>query len=246
MGDNHPMSWYHDYDGGKAFYTNFGHTDETFAEPVYIKHLLNGLKWAMAPKLDYSKAYSQAPPEENRFIRKVLVNNLDEPTELVVLDNGKVLFTERKGAVKLYNPKTGTTELAATIPVYFQREYGLLGVNIDPNFKNNNWVYLYYSAVDPDKNNRLVRMKWDDANNKLLLDTEQLLLNVAENRIGGQDDCCHTGGSIAWDKQGNLYLSTGDNTNPFPIEWFLPQRPAPRTREIQRAELFQQHQRLAR
>jgi cytochrome c len=218
MGDDHPIAWFHEFDGGKAFYTNFGHTDETYADPVFMKHLLNGMKWAMADKLDYTKSR----PEENRFVRKVLVNNLDEPTELVVLDNGKILFTERKGAVKVYDPKSGTTNLAATIPVHFQREYGLLGINIDPDFKNNNWVYVYYSAVDPDKNNRLVRIKWDDANNKLLLNTEQLLLNVAENRIGGQDDCCHTGGSIAWDKQGNLYLSTGDNTNPFQSNGFSP------------------------
>ncbi len=218
MGDDHPMAWFHEFEGGKAFYTNFGHTDEMYENPVYVKHLLGGMKWAMADKLDYTKSR----PEENRFVRKVLVDHLDEPTELVVLDNGKVLFTERKGAVKLYNPKTGTTELAATIPVHFQREYGLLGINIDPDFKNNKWVYLYYSAVDPDKNNRLVRVKWDDATNKLKLDTEELLLNVAENRIGGQDDCCHTGGSIAWDKQGNLYLSTGDNTNPFQSNGFSP------------------------
>jgi cytochrome c len=227
MGDNHPMAWYHTFDGGKAFYTNFGHTNETFSEPVFVKHLLGGLKWAMADKLDYSKAHSMAAPEENRFTKKVLASNLDEPTELVVLDNGKVLFTERKGAVKMYNPKTEKTELINNIPVHFEREYGLMGINIDPNFKDNQWVYLYYSAVKPDTNNRLVRVKWDDVNNKLRMDTEQLILNVAENRIGGQNDCCHTGGSIAWDKEGNLYLSTGDNTNPFFSNGFAPidQRP---------------------
>ncbi len=98
MGDNHPMSWYHIYDGGKAFYTNFGHTDETFSEPVFVKHLMGGLKWAMADKLDYSKAHSMLPPEENRFVRKVLVDQLDEPTELVVLDDHRILFAERKGS----------------------------------------------------------------------------------------------------------------------------------------------------
>jgi cytochrome c len=223
MGDDHPMSWYHEYDGGKAFYTNFGHTDETFAEPVFKKHLLGGLQYVMAGKLDYT----QSRPEENRFTKTVLVDKLDEPTELVVLDNGKVLFTERKGAIKLFNPKTNSTELVTNLPVHFEREYGLMGINIDPNFKDNSWVYLYYSAVKPDTNNRLVRMKWDDANNKLQLNTEQLILNVAENRIGGQNDCCHTGGSIAWDREGNLYLSTGDNTNPFFSNGFAPidQRP---------------------
>jgi cytochrome c len=44
MGNNHPMSWYHEYDGGKAFYTNFGHTDETYDDEVFIKHVTGGLK----------------------------------------------------------------------------------------------------------------------------------------------------------------------------------------------------------
>src|SRR5258707_363827 len=31
-GGYHPMAWYHDYDGGRAFYTNLGHTKESFAD----------------------------------------------------------------------------------------------------------------------------------------------------------------------------------------------------------------------
>src|SRR5918992_1112150 len=37
-GDRHPMSWYHAYDGGRAFYTSMGHTDASFAEPLFLRH----------------------------------------------------------------------------------------------------------------------------------------------------------------------------------------------------------------
>ena len=47
MGDNHPMSWYHAYDGGRAFYTELGHTDESYKEPLLLNHLLGGIKYAM-------------------------------------------------------------------------------------------------------------------------------------------------------------------------------------------------------
>jgi len=47
---NHPMAWYHDYEGGKAFYTEMGHTKESFAEPLYLQHVLGGIKWAMGEK----------------------------------------------------------------------------------------------------------------------------------------------------------------------------------------------------
>jgi type 1 glutamine amidotransferase len=46
-GDVHPMAWYHDFDGGRAFYTALGHTDESYLDPLYLKHLLGGLEYAM-------------------------------------------------------------------------------------------------------------------------------------------------------------------------------------------------------
>ncbi|RYU92092.1 ThuA domain-containing protein [Mucilaginibacter terrigena] len=49
-GDNHPMSWYHNYDGGRSFYTALGHTDASYADPLYLKHLLGGIKYAIGKK----------------------------------------------------------------------------------------------------------------------------------------------------------------------------------------------------
>ncbi len=47
MGNRHPMSWYHEFDGGKAFYTALGHTDESFSEPLFLQHLWGGITYAM-------------------------------------------------------------------------------------------------------------------------------------------------------------------------------------------------------
>lgn len=49
-GDDHPMAWYHEYDGGRAFYTALGHLDENFSDKVYLQHLLGGIKYAMGIK----------------------------------------------------------------------------------------------------------------------------------------------------------------------------------------------------
>lgn len=49
-GSNHPMSWYHDYDGGRAFYTALGHTNESYNEPLFLQHLLGGIKYAIGEK----------------------------------------------------------------------------------------------------------------------------------------------------------------------------------------------------
>jgi type 1 glutamine amidotransferase len=46
-GDNHPMSWYHSVGKGRAFYTALGHTDESYAEPLFLQHILGGIEYAM-------------------------------------------------------------------------------------------------------------------------------------------------------------------------------------------------------
>lgn len=46
-GDTHPMAWYHEFDGGRSFYTEFGHTDASFQEPLFLQHLLGGIRYAM-------------------------------------------------------------------------------------------------------------------------------------------------------------------------------------------------------
>jgi cytochrome c len=221
MGDFHPMAWYHEYDGGKAFYTNYGHTPETFSEPLMVEHFWGGLKYAMTEKLDYSKAYSVLPPEENRFERTTLVNNLNEPTELATMPNGKIIFVERKGDVKVYDPATSKSKLVGQIPVYTKFEYGLMGVGVDPNFTKNNWIYLFYSPDESRENTKdqfLSRFDYDNVNDTILMNTEKIVLRFPVKR----NDCCHTGGSIDFDKEGNLYLSTGDDTNPFASDGFAP------------------------
>lgn len=46
-GDYHPIAWYHEFDGGKAFYTGGGHTKESYSEAVFLQHLLGGIWYCM-------------------------------------------------------------------------------------------------------------------------------------------------------------------------------------------------------
>lgn len=218
MGDWHPSAWYHEFDGGRAFYTALGHTKETYVEPLFLRHLLEGLKWAMNTKLDYSKAHTPLMPEENRFTKVVLKEKLNEPMELVTFRDGRALYIERKGSLNLYDPKKGEVRTIATIPVstkyknqdgdQTEAEDGLLGLSKDPNFEQNHWIYLYYSPAGDEPKNILTR--YELRGDELVMDSKKVLLEIPVQR----DECCHTGGSITWDAQGNLYLSTGDNSSP--------------------------------
>jgi type 1 glutamine amidotransferase len=46
MGEPHPIAWAHAYDGGRSFYTAFGHTAESYSEPLVLTQLANAILWA--------------------------------------------------------------------------------------------------------------------------------------------------------------------------------------------------------
>lgn len=217
-GDNHPMVWYHAYDGGRAFYMELGHTSESYTEPAFLSLLWAGIHYAIGKNevLDYNKATALRKPDEDRFEKKFLGGGLDEPTELTVLPDLSVLIGERKGGIQYYNAKDSTIKEVAHIPVYAKAlhvkgvnvETGLLGIQADPHYDKNHWVYVYYSPVDTSVD-RLSRFKFE--NDQFNVKSEQVILEVHTDR----EICCHTGGSIAFDSKDNLYLSVGDNTTPF-------------------------------
>jgi type 1 glutamine amidotransferase len=47
FGDYFPIAWYHNYDGGRQFYTALGHKAEYYQDPKFVKHLSGGIKWAL-------------------------------------------------------------------------------------------------------------------------------------------------------------------------------------------------------
>ncbi|MEM6800587.1 MAG: ThuA domain-containing protein [Bacteroidota bacterium] len=218
-GENHPMSWYHDYDGGRAFYTALGHTKDSYTEESFLKHLLGGIKYAIGENLalDYSKARSQIPPDADRFTKVPLSQGkFNEPTEMAVLPNFDVLIAERRGRLWWYNNESKEMKEVAQLDVYFKAEAegvnaeeGFMGLQKDPNYAQNHWIYAFYSPAGDEWVNRLSRFKFKDG--VLDRESEQVILDVASDR----NICCHTAGSIAFGPGGLLYLSTGDNSTPF-------------------------------
>ncbi len=50
MGDFHPIAWYHNYDGGRAFFTGLGHVPQVFSDNLFLDHLYGGIYWAATGK----------------------------------------------------------------------------------------------------------------------------------------------------------------------------------------------------
>jgi cytochrome c len=214
-GKNHPIAWSHEYEGGRAFYTGLGHTDEQYANPDFLKHLLGGILWASDDQKLPNYAKKDINLEENRFKKVVLDSDFNEPMELEILPDESILFIERAGIVKRF--KDGKTKEIFKFNLFFGLEEGLIGMALDPNFKDNRWVYFMYS--DPvDTLQNLSRFTMSADFNSIDRSSEKKILQVKTQRR----QCCHSGGSIEFDAKGNLYLSSGDNTNPFDSQGFSP------------------------
>lgn len=216
-GENHPIAWYHNFDGGRAFYTGGGHVKEAFSEPLFLQHILGGIRYAIGENnLDYSNVRNKRVPIENRFVKTVLAQNLDEPMELDIFDDGKILFIERKGDIKLFDPWADTLKTITKFPVFSGLEDGLLGLAIDPAYKENKWIYLFYSPVGDEAVQHVSRFVFEK--DSLDYNSEKIVLKIPVQR----EECCHSAGALEFGPDGNLFISVGDNTNPFASDGFAP------------------------
>ncbi|MEV7644064.1 PQQ-dependent sugar dehydrogenase [Streptomyces rubiginosohelvolus] len=159
---------------------------------------------------------------------------LGEAMSLAVLPDRSVLHTARDGTVRLTDA-AGSTKTSGKLDVYTHDEEGLQGIAVDPDFTANRFVYLYYSPLlntppgdAPTTGSAADFAAWKGhlnlsrfvlkADGTLDLGSEKVVLEVESDR--GQ--CCHVGGDIDFDAAGNLYLTTGDDTNPFESAGYAP------------------------
>jgi cytochrome c len=211
------ISWAQEYDGGKSWYTSLGKSKQTFSDANYIKHILGGITYAMGSnKRKYGNAKTMLKPEANRFtLDRLVEGQLFEPTEMTILPNMDVLIAQRRGEITRYDHAEKKVRNFGKINVYHltnndaNAEEGLMGIQKDPNYAKNGFVYIYYSPVDTSVN-RLSRFFVDK--DSIHMKSEKVILELYSQR----QICCHTGGSIAFSGDGKyLYVSTGDNSTPF-------------------------------
>jgi glucose/arabinose dehydrogenase len=155
-----------------------------------------------------------------------------EPMSLAVLPDRSVLHTARNGTLRRTDAN-GTTTVIGTLPVYTHDEEGLQGVGVDPGFASNRAIYLYYSpplstpAGDaPASGTDFTAWKGYLRLSRFTLNADFSLNAASERevlRVGTDRGlCCHVGGDIDFDAAGNLYLSTGDDSNPFSSDGYAP------------------------
>lgn len=139
----------------------------------------------------------------SEFELEVLVSNLDTPWAIDFLPNNNLIFTERPGRINIFDGKN--TINVAQIPISEVQESGLLGLAVDPDFEDNNFIYLFYSYKKDGKTlNRISRFTLT----KNKISDEFILLDAFPGAW------FHNGGRLKFGPDGKLYATTGDAAIP--------------------------------
>ncbi len=134
---------------------------------------------------------------------KVIGDNLDFPSSINILPDGRLLIAEQKGNI-LFLDNNGTTLNNYKLDDnYFNESAGLLGLTIHPEFDKNNYFYIYYTYENDEKIfNKIIRLQ---EKNNTLIDKKIIMDGIPAFKL-------HNGGVLKFGPDGKLYASVGDST----------------------------------
>ncbi len=142
-----------------------------------------------------------------------------------IAKDGRIFYVKKEeGQLKVFDPKTKSTSVLLTVPVSTSIHLGIVGVALDPDFENTNWIYIRYSKPGFPKGPsqaqltaNLTEWKWTQRLSRVTLSGAKV--DPASERIILEwpfivDE--HPGGGIRFAQDGNLLVSTGNSVYPGP------------------------------
>ncbi|MEI6714481.1 MAG: PQQ-dependent sugar dehydrogenase [Verrucomicrobiota bacterium] len=189
-----------------------------------MKHLLS----YFFPILCSTICLAEERLDPSRFEKQVVVQACNDPMQLEVLPDGRLLFIERNGTLKIADPSTNAVRVVGKREVGLGGEVGLLGLALDRDFATNKALYLFFSPKEKQGTLRLSRFVLKDE--QLDVGSEKILFDYAIDGTFGKN---HQGGGLFMAANGDLIIGTGDNTPPVP-ELQIDERPGFETGDAQR------------
>lgn len=136
-----------------------------------------------------------------------------------------IYLVERRGKVKFYDGLARRVDSIGYIPNWGNQsnnnsnDNGLMGIALDPGFNTNKWIYFWYTPTIPgapatnatSNLNRRLRLSriTVNAQNRLDMASEKIMIDV----LGSKTDQYHCGGPMTFDRNGDLWVTIGNNSN---------------------------------
>jgi glucose/arabinose dehydrogenase len=159
---------------------------------------------AGAPRGEGDGAQSQANAAADAaagFRVETVVSKLEVPWSIAFAPDGRMLFTERPGRVRVFEKGSLRPEPLAVIPdVERGSESGLMGLTLHPSFAQNRWLYLAYAYSQDGVRVRVVRFR---ETGEGLTDRKLIIEGIPAARF-------HAGTRLRFGPDGKLYITTGD------------------------------------
>src|SRR4051794_21284298 len=146
------------------------------------------------------------------FSENIMGGAITNGTNMYFAPDGRLFVTQQTGQLRVVDHGVLQATPFTTVPTYTSvtGERGLLGIAFDPDYFNNHYVYVYYTALTPAAHNRVSRFTADPNNpNVAVAGSETVLLDL--NNLSTATN--HNGGSIHFGPDGKLYVSVGENAN---------------------------------
>jgi len=152
-------------------------------------------------------------PTDIRLEVEDFITGLEKPWDIAWLPNGTVLLTERPGRLKVYVDGVGAAPfVVAPDDVVARGEGGMMGIEVDPDFTNNGYVYVCTTSNEGGDNDvRLLRLTLRTPDGGAVVAREDIVIGMPYS-TGRHSGCRPRFGPDGW-----LWVGTGDaaiGTNP--------------------------------
>src|SRR5262249_53402071 len=93
------------------------------------------------------------------FTDSIIASGLNSPTAMTVAPDGRIFVAQQGGAIRVIKNNSLLSTPFYTLPnVNSDVERGFLGIEVDPHFNSNHYIYVYYTSNDGDAHNRIARL----------------------------------------------------------------------------------------
>jgi len=138
-----------------------------------------------------------------------LGENLNHPWAVIPLPDGRLLITEKAGKMQIYDETGSRIKTIEGFPAVDDRgQGGLLDVALDPDFEDDQMIYWSFSEKQPDGKNLLTVAKGKLNETAGKIENPAVIFRAEP----AMESTLHFGSRLVFDKDGNLFVSTGERS----------------------------------